>query len=292
MTTPILPLHCDRADVSLAVTEKAGNWTRFRAARPAQEYPPKHSTVPSRRAGHRLEGRIAGDGHSSPVVWGDNVYVTSGEKATGKRIVLCIGERRRCPGIGSTTPSLSTASGTVMPRRPGGGRGGGLCQLDNTQGIYAAGLDHDGKELWRQNLGEFTSQWGSGTSPVVVNDMVVLTNDQEGPESSVAAFDHKTGKLRWSIHARAGTRPLIQPCLFNPKDGLPSSSSPARGTAYAPSIRKTARNWAMGDLFKMRTIGSPIVAGDLVIGTCGSADRQLIAVRPGPGAVQIPRSSL
>jgi outer membrane protein assembly factor BamB len=146
-------------------------------------------------------------------------------------------------------------------------------------------LSHDGKELWRQDLGEFTSQWGSGTSPVVVNDLVVLTNDQEGPESSVVAFDHKTGKQRWSVQRKSTDKTASSsPCLFTPKDGVPQLILTSKGNGMSAVDPETGQKlWEMADLFKMRTIGSPIVAGDLVLGTTGDggSDRRLFAVKPG-----------
>jgi hypothetical protein len=35
--------------------------------------------------------KLPGIGHSSPVVWGDRVFVTSGDPATAKRFILCLG---------------------------------------------------------------------------------------------------------------------------------------------------------------------------------------------------------
>ena len=43
---------------------------------------------------------------------------------------------------------------------------------------------HNGDDVWRINLGPFKSEHGFGTSPIVVDDMVIITNDQEGENRS------------------------------------------------------------------------------------------------------------
>jgi outer membrane protein assembly factor BamB len=64
--------------------------------------------------------------------------------------------------------------------------------------ITLLALDHDGKETWRRNLGPFTSQHGSGTSPIVIGDLILVNNDQEG-KSSLIGLDSTTGSTRWQI---------------------------------------------------------------------------------------------
>lgn len=221
------------------------NWTRFRGpngsgiSADAFDEP-----IVEKDIAWKVE--LPGIGHSSPVVWGDKVYVTCAEEETGKRIVLCLNS-----GDGSIAWKREYNSFTFHIHKRNSYASSSPAVDD--VGVYVSwttpkeytllALSHDGKELWRQNLGEFTSQWGSGTSPVVVNDMVVLTNDQEGPESSVVAFDHKTGKHAGASNARARTRPRHPARASSlPRTACRSSSSPARGTACAPSIRKTARN--------------------------------------------------
>ncbi len=70
-------------------------------------------------------------------------------------------------------------------------------------------LDLDGRRLWRRNLGPFVAVQGSGSSPIIYGDLVVLANDQENPslipghkkdppepigKSFLIAVDRKTGR--------------------------------------------------------------------------------------------------
>lgn len=58
--------------------------------------------------------------------------------------------------------------------------------------------DRNGKERWRKPLGPFTSLWGMAASPVLSGGAVVLQMDGLG-ESSIAAYEQRTGKLRWTM---------------------------------------------------------------------------------------------
>jgi outer membrane protein assembly factor BamB len=56
--------------------------------------------------------------------------------------------------------------------------------------------DIDGKQLWAHDLGTFPGPWGTGASPIIVDDMVVQNCDAAG-ESHLTAFDKRTGKIVW-----------------------------------------------------------------------------------------------
>src|SRR5436305_147864 len=72
-------------------------WTRFRGPNGSGVSPA--TTVPVRWTEKDYNWKVAlpGVGHSSPVLWGERIFVTCGEEATGKRIVLCLraGDGRR-----------------------------------------------------------------------------------------------------------------------------------------------------------------------------------------------------
>jgi hypothetical protein len=53
-------------------------------------------------------------------------------------------------------------------------------------------FDFEGKQLWKCDLGPFISQHGSGTSPILFEDLVILGNDQDG-DSSIVGIDSATG---------------------------------------------------------------------------------------------------
>ena len=64
-------------------------------------------------------------------------------------------------------------------------------------GLYC--YDMDGKLLWRTDLGDFKTQngWGTGSSPVLYNEILYIQVDNE-VHSFIVAIDAATGKEKWS----------------------------------------------------------------------------------------------
>ena len=63
-----------------------------------------------------------------------------------------------------------------------------------SRGIYC--YDMDGKKIWSKELPMLATMFGEGGSPSLAGDAVVVTADHQG-ESSIFAFDKKTGELLW-----------------------------------------------------------------------------------------------
>lgn len=65
-------------------------------------------------------------------------------------------------------------------------------------GLYC--YDLSGKKLWEKKIGPYPMMagWGTGSSPVLVGDLVCLQCDNE-KESFLAAFDKKTGEEKWRV---------------------------------------------------------------------------------------------
>ncbi|HEX8913259.1 MAG TPA: PQQ-binding-like beta-propeller repeat protein [Humisphaera sp.] len=231
---------------------------------------------------------LPGKGHCSPSVYKDRVYLTSADVEEGKRYVLCLSaadgktvwkkayefekfKQHADNSFASATPAVDDAGVYVAWCTP--------------EKYTLIALSHEGKELWSQDLGKFTSVQGQGTSPVVVDDAVIIANDQEGPKSSIAAFDRRTGNLLWSVDRKTSDKTSMStPVLFAQKGRPPVlvfTSKSSGMTAIDPKTGTVA--WEAPKVFDARTVGSPVVAGDLVIGACGEggAHRVLVAVRPG-----------
>src|SRR5262245_17947998 len=69
---------------------EAQEWTRFRGPNGSGVSPA--DTIPSRWTAkdYRWKVELPGTGHSSPVLWGKRIFLTSGDEATGKRLVVCL----------------------------------------------------------------------------------------------------------------------------------------------------------------------------------------------------------
>ena len=66
--------------------------------------------------------------------------------------------------------------------------------------LGAGGLlccDMEGKQLWHHPLTGFNTTWGTGSSPLLYRDLVILAQDQNKADSLFIAVDKNTGKLVW-----------------------------------------------------------------------------------------------
>jgi len=226
-----------------------------------------------------------GGGHASPVVWGDRVFVTSGDQKTAARTIQCV---RAADG---STVWTKTYRGTPCKQNSLNAYAATTPALDaerlylswaTPERYIVVALTHEGEEVWRQNLGPWKSWHGYGGSPMVVGDRVILTNDQRGP-SAVIALDAATGKVRWKTD-RPGKKKAAYsvPCLYG-GDGAGQIIVTSKAAGMAGLDPATGRvRWQLPDAMPQRVVSSPIAADGLVLATCGSGGKgkHVIAVRP------------
>lgn len=272
---------------ALATHAPAQEWTRFRG--PNGSGVSKAATIPVRwtEKDYNWKVRLPGAGHSCPVLWGQRLFVTAADEETGKRTLVCLdaGDGRRLwarefagarhgkhrdNSFASATPAVDEHHVYV-------------CWANPKEYLVIA-LTHDGKETWRADLGPYRSGHGFGASPIVHEDLVVVANDQDGP-GFLIALESKSGKIRWKAPRRSRAT-YTTPCVYRPKDGparLLFTNYEHGVTALDPKNGKVA--WEL-DVFDKRhietAIGSPIVAGDLVLAACGwlGVRQEVVAVRP------------
>ncbi len=154
---------------------------------------------------------VPGQGNSSPVICGGQVFLTTqlveppaddardGEAAeTASLAVLCYahdtGEllwlREVGPAVGRTHRRNGFASATVA------------CDGQRVVASFgAAGLhcfDLEGRPLWTASLAPMDHPWGAASSPVIHNHRVFQLSDSQ-TESTLAAFDVTTGRRLWTV---------------------------------------------------------------------------------------------
>jgi outer membrane protein assembly factor BamB len=269
----------------LASALEAQEWTRFRG--PNGTGVGAADSLPAAWSPGAVDWRVEvpGTGHAQPVIWGERVFLTSSEGEGAERLVLCLRARdgatewtRRLASVAhekhlrnshaSSTPAVDGERLYVVFGSP--------------SSLVLRAFDHQGAELWLRDLGPFKSQHGVGASPILVDDLVVLPNEQDG-ESSVIALEARTGHPRWTAPRRTAETAYGTPCLQRDASGRAELilSSHAHGLSSLDP-RTGALNWEAA-VFDKRTCSSPIIAGGLAIGTCGSGGggNFLVAVRLG-----------
>jgi outer membrane protein assembly factor BamB len=257
----------------------------------------------------RWKTNIPGLGHSSPVVWGNKVFVstavTSGVKdetryglygdvapvkddpkhtwkvyALDKRTGKILWERVAYEGVPKVKrhPKSTHADSTPVTD------GKYLVVLFGSHGLYA--YDLNGKLIWKQDLGLLDSgwfydpdyQWEHGSSPVIYRDLVIIQADVQ-KDSYIAAYNLKTGKLVWKT-PREEISSWGTPTVYEGKtraELITNGSKAIRG--YDPATGKEL--WRLTPNSEVTT-PTPIVAHDLIYVTSGYRPIQPIyAIRVG-----------
>ena len=291
---------------------REGNWPGFRG--------PQASGVAERQAlpdrwdagtGENILWRtpVPGLAHSSPVVWGQRVFVTSAVSADpkasfrpglygdgdasedrsrhrwvlyalDKRTGKVLWERTAHQGAPAEKRHIKSTYANSTPATDGRV----VVAWFGSQGVHA--YDVGGRFLWKVDLGRLdlgaydipTYEWGSASSPVIWNGLVILQCDTQD-DSFLLALDASTGKTVWKTD----------------RDELPSWGTPTVAeTSAGPELVANASNyiraydprngrelWRLGRSSKI-TAPTPVFADDMFVVVSGRApERPIFVVRAG-----------
>jgi outer membrane protein assembly factor BamB len=301
----------DRTPLRAAIGRGAGNWPSFRG--PSASGIAEKQSLPdtwSVKTGEHVLWRtpIPGLAHSSPIVWGDRIFVTSAisslpnatfrrglygdgdasddrsrqrwviyaiDKRTGKVLwerVAHEGEPRNKRHIKSTYASATPVTdGRIVVAWFG------------SEGVYA--YDLDGTLKWKVDLGRVdmgaydipTYEWGPASSPIIWNDLVILQVDTQA-DSFLLALKADTGETAWKTERQElpswGT-PTVAMTSAGP-ELVTNASNFIRG--YDPTTGKEL--WKLGHSSKI-TAPTPIASDDLWVVASGRArERPVFVIRP------------
>jgi outer membrane protein assembly factor BamB len=152
--------------------------------------------------------------------------------------------------------------------------------------VVLTALTHEGRDVWRRDVTKSTEPHGYGASPVLVNDVVCVINDNEDA-GDLTAVDQKSGEIRWQVPRPNGQSGFSTPCLLDAAGGkklLVTASTGGGLIVVDPITGMTA--WQMLEKeLPQRCVSSPIVAGSMVLISCGLVNNglHLIAVDAGQG---------
>lgn len=280
------------ATASLVVTAGAQEWTRFRG--PNGTGISVTQGVPAVWTAKEFAWRvpIAGESHSQPVIWGDRMFLLTATDFGQERALVCVRKTDGqplwtksyplpMPRLGNKNTGYANTSPVVDAERVV------ACFVSNDH-FWVRAFDHAGRELWSRDLGTFVAQHGHGASPMIYGGHVIVTNDQDGV-SSVVALDLKTGAVAWNSPRGAGRNANIATAYCTPithtrADGSVELLLTSQSHGVSSLDPQTgALNWE-APVFTKRMVASAVVAGDLVIGSCGQgggAGNYLAAIKLG-----------
>lgn len=282
----LIPLFSWLAAVSAV---DAQQWTRFRG--PNGSGQSESTSIPASwgESDYLWKAGLPGKGNSSPVLWGDKVFLTSGNHDDGTRHVLCLtatdGKLLWREDFPSRTHhlhqqnTLASSTPTVDAERV-------YCAWSTPEEFTVVALAHDGSLAWRAALGPFVSQHGFGTSPILYRDLLIIANDQDA-DSFLIALDRNSGATRWKVprkHIPEKNACYATPCVYKPPRGPAELifCSQAHGiSSIDPLSGRT--NWEI-EVLPRRAVSSPILVDGLILASSGAGNgaNNVVAVKP-PG---------
>lgn len=273
--------------LALSTSAEAQQWTRFRGPNGNGQSDAANIPVQWSPGDYNWKIDLPGIGHSSPVIWGERVFVTSADPKSGDLFVICVAAddgRKLWQKRFASDPYHLHVRNSFASSTPAVDGERLYITVVTPEHYRMIALTHEGEVAWRVDLGGFVSQHGYGISPMLYEDLVIVGNDNR-ENSFLAALDRATGEERWRVECKSDRAAYSTPCVRKTASGgeeLIFNSSAHGITAVDPRTGKV--NWEI-QVFDKRSVSSPILAGGLVFGSCGSGGggNFVVAVRPGDG---------
>jgi outer membrane protein assembly factor BamB len=236
-------------------------------------------------------------GNSTPIVWGERVFVT---QASGQRRLVIAFDRKDGKVLWEAGPTYTGKepthkTNTLCSASPATD-GERVFASFGSAGLYA--FDFQGKELWRADLGKVDHDWGYAISPVLHGDLCLIANGA-GSSWWLAAFHKKTGREVWRVKGPAVESAERTDGFAGKSDGMVGSWStpvivkaegrdelvmtwPEKMVAYDPATgRELWRASGMNPLLYT----SPMPGEGLVIGSGGYGGTTIAVKTGGSGDV-------
>jgi outer membrane protein assembly factor BamB len=221
---------------------------------------------------------VPGSGNSSPIVWGDRIFLTTAYDG-GQRLSVIAYRRSDGSRLFETfAPAGRTGFGSHFKN----GHASATAATDG-QRIYVSfgargilALDMDGKLVWHRDLGPMNVYHGTAGSPLLYKDRLIFYQDQ-AENSFIAAFDTRTGKTLWTTrrNASVGWGTAIAVRVIDHDEIIVNGQLKVQ--AYNPDTG--AELWSCdGSTFEV--IPTPVVGYGMVFCSSGRAGPTL-AIRPG-----------
>jgi outer membrane protein assembly factor BamB len=200
----------------LTSPEAEAHWPRFRGPTGQGETFGARLPLHWDKDGKNIVWRtpVPGRGHSSPIVWGDRIFLTTAAKDGRERQVLCY---RRSDGhlLWTRTGPARTPETGLWPKNSYATAtpvtdGERVIAFLGASGLVC--LDFEGKLLWQNDELTVNTTHGPGSSPLLYKDLVILAQDQNRADSLFLAVDKKTGKTVWEAkrpRAMTWTTPVV-----------------------------------------------------------------------------------
>lgn len=255
---------------------QAEQWPQFRG--PGTAGVSTETGFPARwtKSDYAWQVTIPGEGHSSPVIWEEYLFVGTAQDTGSQRGIVCLNS--------ATGQTLWTKFKPFRANRKhdknsyysaspvtDGERVYSLAADDQRYSITAYSVT--GELAWEVDLPGFAGQHGQGASPVIYRNLLVVPNDQDGP-SSIMAFDCATGKPVWTTPRASREASYATPALWQPQGANDFQLLCVNGATGITSLNPLTGklNWQSAVL-PQRTVASAVVGQGLVYAHCGQGGK-------------------
>ena len=218
--------------ITAALSSTAGNWPGWRGpdgtgASSEKNLPLKWSTNENVR--WRVD--LPDHGNSSPIVWGNRVFVTQAVQKENRRTLMCFdranGKLLWQSGVTyaenePTQENNPYCAGTPVTD------GERVFVCFGSAGVYAYGLD--GKEAWHRDLGKLNHMFGNAVSTVLHGDLCIL-NFGPDEKARLVALNKKTGETAWEVEP-----PKLDPSEQQMPGGFGEPGGPGGRGGFGPGM--------------------------------------------------------
>ncbi len=266
---------------------------------------------------------IPGLAHSSPIVWGDRIYLTTAVSANPNSVLQfplkgALDTRTDVSKHQFSVMALEKSTGKVVwkqiayegepqvARHPHNSYAAATPAIDGkhlvaffgSEGLYTYNLE--GKLLWKQNVGVLDQaafdlpeyKWGYASSPIIYKNLAIIQCDQIHG-SFLEAFDIDTGKPAWRVERPDAIPSWATPGIYEGKTGdelVINGAETIHG--YDPLTGKEL--WKLKGT-SMISVPTPFTAHDLIFVFTGYSRyvQPMYVIKPGSrGDITPPKDAL
>jgi outer membrane protein assembly factor BamB len=303
MKSNLLPLLLVPGFAFFLLPAGAADWPQFRG--PNGSGISEDKGLPTKWSGTEnlvWKTDLPGPGSSSPIVWGDKVFVTCytgygvnqdnpGDQADLERHLLCVDRKNgkvlwdkavkaKLPEAEFRPPFITLHGYASSTPATDGER---IYVFFGKTGVFA--YDFDGKELWQAGVGVGTHGWGSGTSPLLYRDLVIVNAAVES--DALIAFNKKTGKQEWKTADLSG-------CWGSPALVVPPKQKAELVLNYPNTMRgfnpETGKELWKCDAIPESYLCPTVVSQEGIVYAIGARANTAVAVKAG-GTGDVTRSN-
>ena len=227
--------------------------------------------------------RLPGVGHSSPCIFGDRIYITSGIKEQGQSTIWLVCLER---ATGKTVWQTEIYKGSPAKMHPDNSPASATPACDGERifvpyqsntSIVMTAVGSGGKVLWNQTVAPYNTIQGFSASPNFYKSAVIIP--VEGPKGSyLTAFHRATGEVVWRKALRAvgeGYGPAVVAHVAGRDQLLQLGGTYTRGC----DPETGALLWECEGPAKKVCVSTAVFDNDTVYATGGYPNRRLMAIR-------------